>query len=172
MISCFNASRGLVSISLFVFHFLVCFLVSCLALVIVLPSMAWNGLEWFGLAPRAFGRLAQGSAISAISAKGERLISLLYLVYFLYISSQGIFEHFSVFSYTPMVAGAIHVRTGRNAIGLAQNLDLFAASPKRFFLLPPCGPFCCPRLPLAGSVVWGRPLLFSFLFPSRFFLPP
>ena len=93
------------------------------------------------------------------------------LVYFLYISFQGIFEHFSVFSYTPMVAGAIHVRTGRNAIGLAQNLDLFAASPKRFFLLPPCGPFCCPRLPLAGSVVWGRPLLFSFLFPSRFSSP-
>ena len=138
-------------------------------------SVALHGLEWagmVGLAPRAFGRLAQGSAISAISAKGERLISLLYLVYFLYVSFQCIFEHFSVFSYTPMVAGAIHVRTGRYAIGLAQNLEQFAASPKRFFLLPPCGPFCWPRLPLAGSVVWGRPLLFSFLFPSRFSFPP
>ena len=140
--------------------------------MIVLPSMAWNGLEWFGLAPRAFGRLAQGSAISAISAKGERLISLLYLVYFLYVLFQCIFEHFSVFSYTPMVAGAIHVRTGRNAIGLAQNLDVFAASPKRFFLLPPCGPLSWPRLPLAWSGLWGRPLLFSFCFPSPFSSPP
>ena len=49
-------------------------------------------------------------------------------------------------------------------IGLLPNLE-------GFLLSPPCGPFCCPRLPLAGSVVWGRPLLFSFLFPSRFFLP-
>ena len=132
--------------------------------------MAWNGLEWFGLAPRAFGRLAQGSAISAISAKGERLISLLYLVYFLYISFQGIFEHFSVFSYTPMVAGAIHVRTGRNAIGLAQNLDLFAASPKRFFLLPPAAPSAGLASLWRGRWSGGAPFCFPFFFLPVF--PP
>ena len=134
--------------------------------------MAWNGLEWFGLAPRAFGRLAQGSAISAISAKGERLISLLYLVYFLYISFQGIFEHFSVFSYTPMVAGAIHVRTGRYAIGLAQNLEQFAASPKRFFLLPPLRPLVLASPPFGLVGALGAPPFFFLLFPSRFSSPP
>ena len=134
--------------------------------------MAWNGLEWFGLAPRAFGRLAQGSAISAISAKGERLISLLYLVYFLYVLFQGIFEHFSVFSYTPMVAGAIHVRTGRNAIGLAQNLDLFAASPKRFFLLPPLRPLVLASPPFGLVGALGAPPFVFLLFSFPFFLPP
>ena len=126
-----------------------------------------------GLAPRAFGRLAQGSAISAISAKGERLISLLYLVYFLYVLFQGIFEHFSVFSYTPMVAGAIHVRTGRNAIGLAQNLDLFAASPKRFFLLPPpLRPLVLASPPFGLVGALGAPPFVFLLFSFPFFLPP
>ena len=133
--------------------------------------MAWNGLEWFGLAPRAFGRLAQGSAISATSAKGERLISLLYLVYFLYVSIQCIFEHFSVFSYTPMVAGAIHVRTGRYAIGLAQNPDVFTASPKRFFLLPPCGPLVLASPPFGLVGALGAPPFVFLLFSFPFFLP-
>ena len=129
--------------------------------------MVWDGL---GLR-RAPVRLAQGSAISATSAKGERLISLLYLVYFLYISFQGIFEHFSVFSYTPMVAGAIHVRTGRYAIGLAQNLDLFAASPRRFFLLPPCGPLVLASPPFGLVGAWGAPPFVFLLFSFPFFLP-
>ena len=149
-------------------------LVSCL-LFSLSDSVALHGLEWLGMVWACASRLwAPGARCrhSAISAKGERLISLLYLVYFLYISFQGIFEHFSVFSYTPMVAGAIHVRIGRNAIGLAQSLDQFAASPKRFFLLPPCGPLSWPRLPLAWSGLWGRPLLFSFCFPSPFSSPP
>ena len=150
------------------------YLVSCL-LSSLSDSVALHGLEWLGMvwacasrlwAPgarfRHFGHFGQGGAPN---------ITIVFF-YFMCILFLGIFEHFWALSNTPLVANAGKARTGRNAIGLAQNPGQFAASPKRFFLLPPCGPLSWPRLPLAWSGLWGRPLLFSFCFPSPFSSPP
>ena len=155
----------------FVFHFC---LDSCL-LPSLSDSVALHGLEWLGMvwacasrlwAPgarfRHFGHFGQGGALNIIIVFGVFRLCFI----------PGYFRAFSVFSNTPIVAGAIHVRTGRNAIGLAQNLEQFTASlPNRLFLLPPCGPLVLASPPFGLVGAWAAPpfVFLSFSFP---FFPP
>ena len=126
--------------------------------------MCWRGRA----APRAFGRLgalgrlAPSPNSSAISAKGERLTSLLY---FICISFQGIFEHFWAPFLTRCRLSMLAVRIRTDAMDLAQNpghsLRLYLTSSS---FSPPAAP--CPGLASLwlGRGSGGAP----FCFPSVF----